>query len=36
MQLWQFITLELWMQTFLDDGARKFEHNLLPPQAAIA
>jgi len=36
MQMWQFITLELWMQIFLDDGARKFEHNLLPPQAAIA
>ena len=25
MQLWQFLTLELWMQTFLDGGARKFE-----------
>jgi len=36
MQLWQFITLELWMQTFVDDGARKFEHSLLPPQAVIA
>ena len=23
MQLWQFLTLELWMQTFLDGGARK-------------
>jgi asparagine synthase (glutamine-hydrolysing) len=25
MQIWQFLTLELWMQTFLDGGARKFE-----------
>ena len=25
MQLWQFLTLELWMQTFLDGGAAKFE-----------
>jgi asparagine synthase (glutamine-hydrolysing) len=32
MQLWQFLTLELWMQTFLDGGARKFESELLPPQ----
>ena len=30
MQLWQFLTLELWMQTFLD-GARKFEVEVLPP-----
>ncbi|HYA61796.1 MAG TPA: asparagine synthase (glutamine-hydrolyzing) [Candidatus Sulfotelmatobacter sp.] len=29
MQLWQFLTLELWMQTFLDGGARKFESELL-------
>jgi asparagine synthase (glutamine-hydrolysing) len=36
MQLWQFITLELWMQTFLDGGARKFEHELPAPQTAIA
>jgi asparagine synthase (glutamine-hydrolysing) len=36
MQLWQFITLELWMQTFLDGGARKFEHGLSVPQTAIA
>lgn len=27
MQLWQFLTLELWMQTFLDGGARQFESN---------
>jgi asparagine synthase (glutamine-hydrolysing) len=32
MQLWQFLTLELWMQTFLDGGARKFESESLPPQ----
>jgi asparagine synthase (glutamine-hydrolysing) len=32
MQLWQFLTLELWMQTFLDGGARKFEPKSLPPQ----
>jgi len=32
MQLWQFLTLELWMQTFLDGGAAKFEAALLQPQ----
>lgn len=37
MQLWQFLTLELWMQTFLDGGARKFESELVPPpQVATA
>ena len=30
MQIWQFLTLELWMQTFLDGGARKFEAELVP------
>ena len=30
MQLWQFLTLELWMQTFLDGGARKFESEMSP------
>ncbi len=25
MQLWQLLTLELWMRTFLDGGSRKFE-----------
>jgi asparagine synthase (glutamine-hydrolysing) len=25
MQLWQFLTLELWMQTFIDGGSRRFE-----------
>ena len=32
MQLWQFLTLELWMQTFLDGGARKFESESLAPR----
>jgi asparagine synthase (glutamine-hydrolysing) len=32
MQLWQFLTLELWMKTFLDGGARRFEAESLPPQ----
>jgi asparagine synthase (glutamine-hydrolysing) len=37
MQIWQFLTLELWMQTFLDGGAHKFESELLHPrQAATA
>lgn len=25
MQIWQFLTLELWMQTFMDGGAQKFD-----------
>ena len=36
MQLWQFLTLELWMQTFLDGGAQNFESELLPSQVASA
>src|SRR5450755_3220253 len=32
MQLWQFLTLELWMRTFLDGGARKFEGDLVRSQ----
>jgi asparagine synthase (glutamine-hydrolysing) len=36
MQLWQFITLELWMRTFFDGGAREFERDLGVPQSAIA
>jgi len=32
MQIWQFLTLELWMQTFLDGGARKFESLPVPTQ----
>jgi len=34
MQIWQFLTLELWMQTFLDGGARRFESEMLAPQQA--
>ena len=30
MQIWQFLTLELWMQIFLDGGARKFESESAP------
>ena len=30
MQIWQFLTLELWMRTFLDGGAQKFECELAP------
>jgi len=37
LQLWQFLTLELWMQTFLDGGAQKFERELMQaPQVATA
>jgi asparagine synthase (glutamine-hydrolysing) len=37
MQIWQFLTLELWMQTFLDGGARRFESELpTPRQVATA
>jgi asparagine synthase (glutamine-hydrolysing) len=37
MQLWQFLTLELWMQTFLDGVARKVDSETAPPrQAATA
>jgi asparagine synthase (glutamine-hydrolysing) len=37
MQLWQFLTLELWMQTFLDGVARKVDSETTPPrQAATA
>jgi len=37
MQIWQFLTLELWMQMFLDGGAREFESEmLLSRQAATA
>lgn len=34
MQIWQFLTLELWMQNFLDGSGRKGERET--PQAAIA
>jgi asparagine synthase (glutamine-hydrolysing) len=30
MQIWQFLTLELWMRTFLDGGARRFESEAAP------
>jgi asparagine synthase (glutamine-hydrolysing) len=37
MQLWQFLILELWMQTFLEGGARKFESEYaVPIQSATA
>jgi hypothetical protein len=36
MQIWQFLTIELWMQTFLDGGARKFETKDLTAQVATA
>jgi asparagine synthase (glutamine-hydrolysing) len=37
MQLWQFLTLELWMKTFLDGGAARFEMDLTSAtQAATA
>ncbi len=36
MQLWQFLTLELWMRTFLDGGAQKFESESIPKQVATA
>jgi asparagine synthase (glutamine-hydrolysing) len=32
MQLWQFLTLELWMQAFLDGGAAKFEPGRIEPK----
>ena len=34
MQLWQLVTLELWMQVFLDGKAERFESQL--PQVAAA
>jgi asparagine synthase (glutamine-hydrolysing) len=36
MQLWQFLTLELWMQTFVDGGAERFEAETLPRQVMSA
>ena len=37
MQLWQFLTLELWMQVFLDGRAQRFAPEMLQPaQAATA
>jgi asparagine synthase (glutamine-hydrolysing) len=36
MQIWQFLTLELWMQTFLDGAVRQTESFIPTPQAATA
>jgi asparagine synthase (glutamine-hydrolysing) len=36
MQIWQFLTLELWMQTFLDGGSKQIANDLLNLQAASA
>jgi asparagine synthase (glutamine-hydrolysing) len=36
MQLWQFLTLELWMQAFVDDSAYKFGAESLTQQVASA
>jgi asparagine synthase (glutamine-hydrolysing) len=37
MQIWQFLTLEIWMQTFLDAGAqRRAEEFGVAPEAATA
>ena len=36
MQLWQFLTLELWMQAFVDGSAQKVELENLPQQVATA
>src|SRR5205807_4818079 len=32
MQIWQFLTLELWMRVFLDGGAEAFESDVLQPR----
>jgi len=34
MQIWQFLTLELWMQTFLDGGSKQFAIDTFHPQQA--
>jgi asparagine synthase (glutamine-hydrolysing) len=37
MQIWQFLTLELWMQSFLDGGARRLaDQTILAQQVATA
>ena len=36
MQIWQFLTLELWMQTFLDGGSKQIASDLMNLQAASA
>ena len=32
LQIWQFLTLELWMQTFLDGGARNLASEAIQAQ----
>ena len=36
MQVWQFLTLELWMQTFLDGAVKQIESFVPVPQVATA
>jgi asparagine synthase (glutamine-hydrolysing) len=36
MQIWQFLTLELWMRTFLDGGSKQIAADLMNLQAATA
>jgi asparagine synthase (glutamine-hydrolysing) len=36
MQIWQFLTLELWMQTFLDSRANTLAEGIDVPQVAVA
>jgi asparagine synthase (glutamine-hydrolysing) len=36
MQIWQFLTLELWMQTFVDGGSKQIAADLTNLQAATA
>jgi asparagine synthase (glutamine-hydrolysing) len=36
MQIWQFLTLELWLRTFLDGGARSFTADLVQSYPATA
>lgn len=36
MQIWQFLTLELWMQTFVDSSTRRFNDERLSSRVAIA
>jgi asparagine synthase (glutamine-hydrolysing) len=36
MQIWQFLTLEIWMQLFQDGGARSFaQRRIESPQAVV-
>jgi asparagine synthase (glutamine-hydrolysing) len=36
MQIWQLLTLELWMQTFLDGGSKRIADSVIHAQAALA